>query len=183
MNGDPYDQETRDWIDAAQTPKELQSRKNRAKYLRHKEKIKAARRLDYANDPEKYAKRSKIQRKRHAPKIKADKLEYERQDRAKNPEKYREKQRKHREENTVYYRKKWADYRAMKLQRKPSWANDFFIEEAYALAKLRTEMTGFPWEVDHIIPLQGELISGLHVENNLQVIPQSVNRVKSNKWL
>ena len=69
-----------------------------------------------------------------------------------------------------------------KLNAQPSWANEFFIKEAYALSKLRTEIFGFPWHVDHVIPLQGKLVCGLHVENNLQVIPGSENCKKSNKY-
>ena len=36
--------------------------------------------------------------------------------------------------------------------------------------------------VDHIIPLHGKLVSGLHVESNLQVITQAANCTKSNKY-
>jgi hypothetical protein len=39
------------------------------------------------------------------------------------------------------------------------------------------------YEVDHIIPLKGELVSGLHVHYNLQYLPSSENRIKSNKFL
>ena len=71
--------------------------------------------------------------------------------------------------------------RAQKKNATPSWANRFFIREAYHLAKLRTEMTGFKWEVDHIYPLQSDVVCGLHVEHNLQVIPAVMNRSKGNR--
>lgn len=71
--------------------------------------------------------------------------------------------------------------RTQQLNAFPSWANEFFIEEAYHLAHLRTKLFGFSWHVDHIIPLQGKTVCGLHVENNLQVIPGKINLSKGNK--
>ena len=54
----------------------------------------------------------------------------------------------------------------------------FIIEEMYSLAKIRTEETGFEWHVDHIVPLTK---GGLHKPTNLQVVPGSWNRTKSNR--
>jgi 5-methylcytosine-specific restriction endonuclease McrA len=72
-----------------------------------------------------------------------------------------------------------------KNQRTPHWLTKddlWLMREAHALATLRTKMLGYAWEVDHIIPLQGELVSGLHVPTNLQVIPRSQNRAKWNTF-
>lgn len=60
----------------------------------------------------------------------------------------------------------------------PSWANKFFIAEAYHIAKVREKEFGIKWHVDHIIPLRGKRVCGLHVEHNLQVIPAKVNLKK-----
>ena len=76
--------------------------------------------------------------------------------------------------------------RSAKLQRTPKWLTKddlWIIEEAYSLAQLRTNLFGFDWHVDHIIPLQGKLVSGLHVPSNIQVIPATENVKKSNKHL
>jgi len=59
----------------------------------------------------------------------------------------------------------------------------WLIEEIYHLAALRTKMFGFQWHVDHIVPLQGKTVSGLHVPKNLRVIPWLENVKKGNKYL
>jgi hypothetical protein len=78
-----------------------------------------------------------------------------------------------------------AKRRAAKLQRTPKWlsVDDFWlIEQAYEVASLRSKATNIAWHVDHIFPLQGELVSGLHVPTNLQVIPWFDNLFKANKF-
>ena len=72
-----------------------------------------------------------------------------------------------------------------KIRRTPSWVGSeeqFLIDEAYALAALRTKLFSFVWHVDHEIPLQGKLVSGLHVPENLRVIPGIINVRKHNKY-
>jgi len=75
---------------------------------------------------------------------------------------------------------KSAKRKSEKLRATPSWANRFFIREAYHLAMLRTKATGIKWHVDHIIPLKHAQVCGLHCEQNLQVVPASYNVEKSN---
>ena len=72
---------------------------------------------------------------------------------------------------------------AAKLQRTPPWANMKKIERAYELAAWASRFTDEPLEVDHVYPLQGKDISGLHVETNLQILPRSENRAKCNRWV
>jgi hypothetical protein len=78
-----------------------------------------------------------------------------------------------------------AKRRTAKLQRTPAWltVDDYWmLEQAYELAALRTKMFGFSWHVDHIIPLQGKLVSGLHVPTNVRVIPGVENVKKANRY-
>jgi 5-methylcytosine-specific restriction endonuclease McrA len=46
-----------------------------------------------------------------------------------------------------------------------------------------TRVTGTPYVVDHIIPLRGKLVSGLHVPWNLAVITREENHIKANKLI
>ena len=63
-----------------------------------------------------------------------------------------------------------AAYRAAKLQRTVAWADAKKIKAIYAKAIAKTKKTGIPHHVDHIVPIKGKLVSGLHVENNLQIL-------------
>jgi hypothetical protein len=75
-----------------------------------------------------------------------------------------------------------ATWRAAKMQRMPSWADKELIAEVYALAQRAQRQKGIRVAVDHIIPLRGKEVSGLHVHNNLQVITLSANAKKSRKF-
>jgi len=73
--------------------------------------------------------------------------------------------------------------RSAQLQRTPVWDKDaHLIVAKYQLANMLTRETGKPHHVDHIIPLQGKNVSGLHVFSNLKVIPGEENVKKSNKY-
>lgn len=72
--------------------------------------------------------------------------------------------------------------RTTERQATPMWANAAKIREKYLLAARLTESTGIVWHVDHSVPLINELVCGLHVEHNLQVIPAAINMKKSNRW-
>lgn len=70
---------------------------------------------------------------------------------------------------------------ANKLKATPAWAVDFFMKEAFSLARLREKVCGGKWHVDHIVPLRSSLVCGLHCEHNLQVVPASYNLKKGNR--
>lgn len=114
-----------------------------------------------------------------------------------NPEDRKFRNEKWRRENSDRHRQnalKWAKHnmprvlsrnaarRTGTLSATPKWANKFFMEEAYDLAKRRTIATGMKWHVDHIVPLKSKIVCGLHCEANLQVIHYRDNLIKGNRF-
>ena len=74
---------------------------------------------------------------------------------------------------------------AAKKHRTPAWLTKIDaerIENVYKLATLQSKITGTIWHVDHIIPLQGKYVSGLHVPANLRAIPGADNIRKRNSY-
>lgn len=67
-------------------------------------------------------------------------------------------------------------------QAQPPWANTGKILSIYREAKRLTRETGILHQVDHIIPIKGKFVSGLHVEANLQIITAEANRKKYNSY-
>lgn len=65
--------------------------------------------------------------------------------------------------------------RAKKLNATPDWVDKEKLKIIYKECPVG-------YHVDHIIPLQGQLVSGLHIPENLQYLPASENIVKSNKF-
>lgn len=109
-------------------------------------------------------------------------LDYKRK-RAQNVKSYdREYSRRYRSRNSHKVSAYVMERHAKKLQRTPQWANLALISKIYAQARLATIVTGWPHHVDHIVPLQGRCVSGLHVENNLQILPDDENISKGNRF-
>jgi hypothetical protein len=63
----------------------------------------------------------------------------------------------------------------------PKWVNRNEIQAVYVECRRRSADSGIPHHVDHIIPLRGKGVSGLHVPWNLRVIPAVENLRKGNR--
>lgn len=137
-------------------------------------------------DPEKYRRQSREQSKRN-PEARREAnrkwrqknlkkcLEDSRRWRQENTDRHDELIRKWREENPAIVAAYCAKYRAAKLERTPPWADLDLINKFY-------ECCPAGCHVDHIIPLRGDKVSGLHVPENLQWLPARENQKKCNKW-
>lgn len=92
-----------------------------------------------------------------------------------NTERYKKSKETWKLKNSDKMKGYQAKYQAAKLQRMPKWADGYEIGLIYANCPKGHH-------VDHIIPLQGELVSGLHVPENLQYLPAKENLSKGNKF-
>jgi hypothetical protein len=162
----------------------------------------------YRQNPEKYLEKNKKWREENMEKYVASDLTYRQKnrDRAKARAKnwYRANKRRalkaakdwaQRNKETVIEAKKRyaaknpekAIYAAQRRQKRivqatPPWVDHDEIYKFYWQAKTKTEVFGFKFHVDHIVPLQNPLVCGLHVSHNLQVIPAEDNLRKSNRF-
>ena len=93
---------------------------------------------------------------------------------SKNKDKIKDQNRRYKIKNRKFLTFRENVRRSLKLKATPKWAN---------LNKIKQFYLNCPkgYHVDHIVPLQGKNICGLHVENNLQYLSAKDNIIKSNK--
>lgn len=102
-----------------------------------------------------------------------------------NKEQVYETARKYAKENPEWKAAHCAKRRSRKLRALPCWLTKEDLEKIewfYREAKRLFKETGIPHHVDHIIPLQGKYVSGLHVPTNLQILTASENSTKGNRF-
>lgn len=93
--------------------------------------------------------------------------------------------KKYREKSKPIRAKIQMKRKTSKLQRMPKWLTEFDLLKIkcyYQVAAMYSKESGFDWHVDHVIPLQGKNVSGLHVPSNLQIIPAIENMRKNNHY-
>jgi hypothetical protein len=144
-----------------------------AKYHKNAEKLKEKRRASYKANAEK---EKAIARVRSA------------EWRKNNPSHAgaKEAKKQWKKNNPAKVRADTVKRRTALMNRVPKWLGEddlWMIEQAYDLAAMRSKMFGFKWHVDHVLPLQGKFVSGLHVATNLQVLPWIENVSKANKYV
>ena len=146
-------------------------------YKINKEKRLLVNKKSYLNNKEKRLKKQKIYNEKNKEKISSQRKSYRNahlKDKAEYDKIYRKNNRNRL--NALS-----AKRHASKLKRTPKWltkAHFKEIQEFYILAKELQWLSNEPLEVDHIIPLQGKNVSGLHVPWNLQILNESDNLKK-----
>lgn len=111
---------------------------------------------------------------------------------AKQREYYLENREILREKGKLHYENNKSTYLHYSKKRKlliakamPKWLTKEMqnsIKSFYIEAKKLTLSEGTVYHVDHIVPLNGENVCGLHVPWNLQIITAEENLKKSNKY-
>ena len=95
----------------------------------------------------------------------------------------REHRRKYREEKRERVNENASKRRALKMRTSKFEINNYGNTlKLFKLSNKKTKETGRDYHVDHIVPLQGRLVSGFHVSGNLRVILAHTNRVKKNRY-
>jgi hypothetical protein len=176
-------QEKKDRLKAMADPAKAQKKRDQDVEYRAKNREKCAEIIKAwsAKNPEKvreYARKTKL---KNAETIRMKGVRY----RLENPEKRKQTTRNWRQNNKHLVAAAQQRRHAAELKRTPGWLSDdehWVMQQAYEIAAVRTKLFGFSWHVDHIIPLQGRRVSGLHVPLNLQVIPGVENMRKLNKF-
>lgn len=154
--------------------------KNKSGKFGYTEQCKACRRLTYLDTQEAVKARASQWKKDNPEK----RLENNRKWREDNLELSRKYAREWVSRNKSYVNAQASKYRAKKESAAVAWdteLTDFCMQEGYDLLQKRKQVTGQSWDIDHIVPLKGKTSCGLHVWNNLQVIPAGLNRSKGNR--
>ena len=100
----------------------------------------------------------------------------------KNKERHAEKCRRWKQKNKPHLAFKAMQRRKYAKIATPSWADMDSIKLKYIEAHRMGLLSGVPHHVDHIVPLQGKNVCGLHSPNNLRAIPASDNLRKQNRF-
>lgn len=146
-------------------------------------------RMDYKEDPQKILSRNSNWRKNNSDWAKAYEKSRQQAYYAENREKILEKNKAYIKNNPDKHRKSMrvasAKRRGVLDRSCPIWLSEAQhneIRSIYDLARDCELISGYKYHVDHIVPLQGENVCGLHVPWNLQVLPADINMSKGNRY-
>ena len=99
-----------------------------------------------------------------------------------NKEFRNQQQRQHYYDNKAQYiTRSHIRKQKIKQHQTPAWADMDAINTIYKQATRKSQIEGRQYHVDHIIPLNGKEVSGLHTADNLQILSASENLSKGNR--
>lgn len=147
-------------------------------YAENKETLDAIGRANYQKDKDAYKERAK----QWAAENKEKRVEIRKKYYQANPERMAEKGRKHRAENPGLYRAHFKKRQQLKRNAMPAWADEAAIRAIYDECQRISKETGVKHHVDHYYPLKNDLVCGLHVQDNLQIITAYANLSKGNNF-
>ena len=116
---------------------------------------------------------------KNAASVRASQDAYKIRDRARHLKQKAEYAKRH----SATYRAYGANYRAVKLNATVPYEefNAFAIKELYDLRRLRSNLLGITFHVDHIVPLVSDKVCGLHTFANMQLLEGRANKSKGNR--
>lgn len=148
------------WVERNSEKQKRASKEWREKNI---ERVRATERANYNTNKERYTEKRKRMYEKHIEK----RLEYAKRIKKENREYHSQLQR----------------LREAKCRKAfPKWANKKIMNQIYRQAKDMQKEDGVLRHVDHIIPLQHPMVSGLHCEFNLQILTAKENGEKKNKF-
>lgn len=148
-------------------------------YIKHKERINAQSREKYAANPDKHIEMVQKSRAKHYDKYIAKSRQYEKENKKARLEK-RRAYTKHNPEKIALQNIKRNN---QLKQCTPDWANKSMLRKIYKLRNRLNNLAGYiKYHVDHVIPINAKLASGLHVPENLQITLGSINMSKRNTY-
>lgn len=154
--------------------------KEKASSLEFKEKVNTQRKERYNSNKEYYRKKQKEYYEKNKEKILENKRRYNEENKDKVLAWKKSEYEKNKED--YIFRANKRKYR--KYNATPSWLSEgdwLQIEDIYSRARELSASSNENYDVDHIIPIQGKNVCGLHVPWNLQILERKQNRQKSNK--
>lgn len=152
----------------------------RARYYRKRKEILEQKKAYYKKNTEEKKQYNKLYQEKNREKL----ASYNRNLYQKQKAERLQSAKKYRKENSAKINALAMNRIARKKQATPKWMTkqDFAdIAEFYKIAKELQWLSEEPLHVDHIIPLKGKNVCGLHIAANLQILPASMNIRKGNR--